>query len=329
MKNNRRKTLLSLGLIMVLVTSVVVAAGTDIIAKRVDMAVYYNGQRINFEKDQQPLAINNRTYVSARTLADALGKKVIWNPNDPTSVYITSDVNEAQFNQMVIDLNQSKIDIANKNAEIKRLNEKVKELEEELKKKEEKGQDLRDFESKLNRDYRDYKGTRLDIVLKGDSKDIKVDIRIDKNYYKDWEYLTVSEQERLIEDIVYDLQREYKNPKINGFLDGSLKDNSYDFYTNNNDKLVIGGSSGSSSSTITRLEEKIESYYRDDVKSVEIKDEGSSIVAKVSTRYDANKINIDTLRNNIRYDIRDGLNVGSGVKIYVDIYDGYETRLDE
>ncbi|MBU5313131.1 hypothetical protein KQI38_13890 [Tissierella carlieri] len=326
MNNIKKKAVAVLGAATILGTSVftgVMAAGTDVVGKIANMKIFNNGAAISVPSDQQPIIVNNRTYLPVRALGEALGKQVSWSQNDPNSVYISAGANEQQYSQLALDLNQAKIQIVEKEAKIKELEAKVKNLEEELKKKEDSVTGLTAFEKDLNKYYGDYEKLRVDITLREKSSSIVVDIDINKSYYTAWDKLSYTKQERLISDIVSDIQKEYKYPKVEGTLSAGTKASSYDFYTDSKDKLQIDVQSGSGSSSrgdYASLERYIISEYSE-VYDASITEYDYNIVADIelkSNRYTTDELY--DLRTDIGYDIDVDLNRSAKYKIYVDFY---------
>lgn len=332
MKNIKKKAVAILGAATILGTSVftgAMAAGPDIVGKIANLTILNNGAAMSIPNDQKPIVVNNRTYLPVRALGEALGKQIDWYANDPNKIYISSGANEQQYSQLALDLNQAKIQIIEKDTKIKDLEAKVKNLEEELKKKEEsKGTSLTAFEKELNRYYGDYEKLKLDITLKEKGKDIVVDIDINKSYYSDWDKLTTTKQEKLIEDIVYDIQKEYKYPKIDGYVNAGTKASSYDFYTDTKDRLQIGTRT-SSGSTSRGDYASLERYIISDFSAVYdaiITESDYDIVAEIelkSNRYTTSEL--DDLRTDIAYEIDWELNRTAKYKIYVDFY--YDGKL--
>lgn len=327
MKNVKKKAIAVLGATIILGTSVfttVTADGTNVVGKIANLIIYNNGITMNLPADQKPILVNNRTYLPVRALGEALGKQIDWYPHDPNNVYISDGVNQQQYTQLVLELSQTKVKNAEKDSKIKDLEAKVKSLEDELDKKT-TSKTLTNLENEINKYYGNYGKVRLSVTLSEKSNKVIVDITINKNYYSEWDRLSTSEQERLISDIVYDIQKGYKYPSIDGYLNADTKSSSYDFYTDSKDKIIIGSRSGTGSSNwgnYSSLERSIISDYSD-VHDIDITESNYDIIAKVELKYAYNRYDlseINNLRTYIAYDIDRDLNRSTNYRIYVDFY---------
>lgn len=322
MKNMKKKAVAVLGAATILGTSVftgAVASGTDIKGKIANMTIFNNGSAMSLPADQKPIIVNNRTYLPVRALGEALGRNIDWNASNPNSVYITGGQDQATFNQMALELSQAKIQIIDKDKKISDLEAKVKELDDKLKKQEEdKGTSISELENQLDKDYGRYKGVDLNIDLSGNDSKVKVKVSIASKYQTDWDRLTKSEREGLVEDIVYDIQREYKKAKVEGYVDSGYSSTSIDFYTDSRDKLVIEGSSGTGNTGATKrdVEDRILNKYYDEIKSVEIVEGSDYFDVDIKPEYVLTRTEKDRIEDFVKDEIESELSSRKTIKIY-------------
>lgn len=306
MKNMKKKAVAVLGAATILGTSVftgAAASGTDIKGKIANMTIFNNGSAMSLPADQKPIIVNNRTYLPIRALGEALGRNIDWNASNPNSVYITGGQDQATFNQMALELSQTKIQIIDKDKKISDLEAKVKELEDKLKKQDESSStSFSDFEKKLNRDYGTYKSVDLDIRLTGTESKAKLVVYVDSRDRNKWEDLTSSQREKVIEDIVYDVQREYKKASIDGYVEGGKNSAYFDFYTDTRDKLQFKGSGTGGYLTNSEMATYLENNYRD-VYKAEVSTKGYYVDVIVDLNYDLTNSQIENLVDDMKSDI--------------------------
>ncbi|WP_018750013.1 copper amine oxidase N-terminal domain-containing protein [Paenibacillus sanguinis] len=84
-----------------------------------------------------------------------------------------------------------------------------------LKDKSSSSSDLGDLEDDLNDDYGTYQSVDFDIKLSGDEDDITVKIYVDR---KDWEGLSSSRKSSFKKAIIDDIEDEYDDADINGYI---------------------------------------------------------------------------------------------------------------
>ncbi|CAK7045639.1 stalk domain-containing protein [Tissierella sp.] len=226
--------------------------------------IFRNGQEVSLGVDDvtkqpyKPFVTNGRTYIPVRAIADVLGKDVNWD--GPNSTVYISDKPDENYNYVLVQLLQEQ-------EKSSKLEAKVKELEAELAKvkEEAKVSNLSDMEKYLNKEYDKYKDVRFEIKLSGDSKDIKAKIYINKNDNSYWNSLTTSQIEKFVEDIVYDIERDFKNANISGYIENDYTGKEVvDFKINSKGKLeiYINNRSGGSSSKIEDIYD-MEDYLND------------------------------------------------------------------
>lgn len=293
MKNIGKKVVAVLGVTTILGTSIFAgasAAGTELRGKIMKMNIFNNGSAITIPQDQQPIIVNNRTYLPVRALGEALGRQVDWYANDPNSIYISGSANEAQYNQMALDLNQTRLQIAEKDSKIKDLEAKIKNLEEELKKKDDVST-LSDLEKKLEKELGKYKDIYFDIRVKGTEKRIDIQVTVDKRDEKDWDDLSIKNKEDYIKDLVYETERMFKKSPIEGSIYSGSSITEIFFEVDSRGNLYIddweysSGSRGKLTSTeLTRLERDLELDFSSDIAKASIKDDGDYMNVEVELK---------------------------------------------
>lgn len=194
-----------------------------------DIKIFSNNQQIKM--DVKPFVINGTTYVPVRFISEMLNKDVSWNQAN-YRIDIT-DKPDTNYNYVLQQMIQ-------KQEKINELEAKVKQLEAELASKKSSVSNLTDLEKYLNKEYDIYKKVEFDIVLSGSTKDIKVKIYIDRDDNSRWSSLTTSDIKTYIEDIVDDIQYEFKDANITGYIENDYTGKQVaDFYLNSKGKLVI------------------------------------------------------------------------------------------
>ncbi|WP_406242738.1 stalk domain-containing protein [Tissierella carlieri] len=327
MKNMKKKAVAVLGAATILGTSVftgVMAAGTDVVGKIANMTIFNNGAAMSLPADQKPIIVNNRTYLPVRALGEALDKNIDWTASNPNSVYITdkSGQNQQDINYLLQQITKAQADVKEKDAKIVTLEDKVKELEAKLKEQDDKVGNLSDLEKKLNRDYGDYKKVRLDIVLKGDKDEVKVDVVVSKADRGIWDDLYDKERKDLVEDIVYAIQKEYKNASVKGYVNSGLNSTSLDFYTDKRGDVQYYGTGSSSGSYLTATEMKayLENRYRNDVDRVSVSVSGYNVDVEVDlykNLYDSEiRDLVDEMKSDIVYQMKDVYKQDILIKVY-------------
>lgn len=238
----KRKLMLLIVAILVVGSSTVFAADSVQNIKGFfssTIKIFRNGQEVDLGIDEvtkqpyKPFVTNGRTYIPVRAIADVLGKDVNWD--GPNSTVYISDKPDENYNYVLVQLLQEQ-------EKSSKLEAKVKELEAELAKvkEEAKVSNLSDMEKYLNKEYDKYKDIRFEIKLSGDSKDIKAKIYINKNDNSYWNSLTTSQIEKFVEDIVYDIERDFKNANISGYIENDYTGKEVvDFKINSKGKLDI------------------------------------------------------------------------------------------
>jgi len=190
----------------------------------------------------EPFIVDGTTYVPLRGIAEMLGYQVNFNPNTYRIDITGTDI--STLTQKIIQ----------QEATIKSLEAKLAGYEEV---------DLDDLEDDLIDDY-DKLGTLdvMDIILKGDAKNIKVEIYLDLDTSAKvtaWEDLEDEEDELIdfLQDIVDDILDEAPDATITGFIeDEDSGDELIKFSVNTKDDVVLGSSS-TSTGDVADLEDEL------------------------------------------------------------------------
>lgn len=206
----RRFALISLILLLVAAIAAppTLAAGSEKYLKaNYGVQILFNNNVLT--STNQPFIVDGTTYVPLRMLMESFGdKQIVW---DGTSkrVLITSGISQMETLYMQ--------QIASRNTQITELQNKVKTLEAQLAAAEDAADDvdLDNLEDDLNDDYEDFEGLDLSITLSGDNEEITLKIAIDD---VDWDTLTASKKEDLLQDICDDIWDEAEDADIIGTI---------------------------------------------------------------------------------------------------------------
>jgi len=226
-------------------------AGTIVQAQFKNLKIIFNGQQV--PNDTQPVIINGSTYLPLRKLATLFDKNISW---DAATQQITiSDNSNSEIESL-------KAQIAEKDIQIQLLQIQLANAT---------PTDIWDLEDQLNDDYGDYRDMEWDITLDGDEDDVEVEIEIDlDDYDRDWDRLSTSKKERLIEDICDDILAEYEDAEISGTVSDSSRSSSNElmsFTVNSRGKLTI-----EETSDLSDLEDDLNDEYYDYLEDDDIDD---------------------------------------------------------
>lgn len=226
-----------------------------------DIKVFNNGQRIVFDTKTQPFIVEGTTYVPVRALSDIFNKEVGWDGTTYT-ITLTDRPDPA-----VTDLWQQLL--AGKN-EIVELKVKIAALEKQLAEKEANEKyDIKDLQKDLNYDHGKYEKIDFDIYLtsKKNDKNIEVGISVDLDYdLSRWNSLSSKKLKDYLQDIVDDIQKEFKDADITGYIEDSSSSKYKElatFYLNTRGTLVVEEKSNSSSgnTTLSDLQRNLNNWW--------------------------------------------------------------------
>ena len=238
LRNKRLKKILITTLALILVLGTVVVAAENISTKQLTATF----GRIKFNVDGKDVTnqieskygtpafvVDDRSYVPVRAIAELMGLEIDYDNNTHTAKITDSKSDEYEK------------ELKAKDAEIAKLKKEI----EDLKKNVVEVSDLEDLEKDLNKEFGTYKNVDFDISLKENKNDIDVAITVDlrtstERSYWNRIYNSKNDLRDMIEDIVDDISKEFKNTKITG-----------DIYDENDNKTLVTFTKNKSSSTVT------------------------------------------------------------------------------
>ena len=225
MTRSKRITMLILVALTLTVFSVSAVYGANALNVKAypGVTIIYNGKQLT--DAQQPLIINDYTYVPLRMVMENFGKTVTWDGAN-RQVLITNSIAEAQKDADLINLQNENKKLQ---ATIDQLNATIADLQ----KKRTGFADLDDVEDHLidyfedaGYDYFSDDDLVFSFTLSGDEDEIEYDIKVDFRYsdkYDDLRDLSSSKIEDFLEDVEAEIldevdRTEYEDAKITGEL---------------------------------------------------------------------------------------------------------------
>ena len=203
-----------------------------------NIKLYNNGVQVNLQNTpiihQKEGAAGGTTYVAIRELGELLDKTVTWDQAS-YSAYIVDKPGQ-NYQSMLMELIEKQEKIVTLEAKVAELEKEVKELKEA---KEEKVTDLTDLEKYLNTRNGYYEGLSFDIRLSGTTKNMTVKIYEMSNSRYDVRNLRDSEIKKYLENIVADIERDFKNAGIEGYIEDVRGREVANFYVTSRGSLVI------------------------------------------------------------------------------------------
>lgn len=183
-----------------------------------------------------------RSYAPIRAIADLLGVDIDYD--NTTHTAIITDPREDEHRKQ---LDDKDTEIAKLKAEITKLEKEVKKVKEEEKKEEVVKKDLKSLQTSLNKKYSEYEKVEFDIVLKEEkSNKITIDVTTNLSQTRDeqnWIRMRYSDKKYLMEDLVDQVKKEFKNADITGTIyDSFSRKNLYTFRLNTNGTVSITNS---------------------------------------------------------------------------------------
>ena len=185
-----------------------------------DIKIFNNNTPVQLK--DQPFIVDGTTYLPVRSVAEMLGKDITWNGT--TRQIGINDKPGTSYSEMQNKFIVQEVKNIELEGKVKDLETKVKDLEAKLKAKEEsKVSTLSDLEKVLNKNHGTDNKISFDIKLYGNVDNIEVRIFVNKDRYNyGWDSFTSTQKERYLQDIVYDILKEFKNAKVSGYVeDGS------------------------------------------------------------------------------------------------------------
>lgn len=213
-----------------------------------------------------------RSYVPVRAIADIVGANVNWDPNTFTA-HITSDTSSTAYLEQQLLYSQ---------AEIQSLRDEIKKLKDGSVSN--SGKSVSDVEKDLRKEYDNYEKISFDISLRGKAKDLDLEVELDLGRSRDkekWDDLRDRDKERFIENMVDDIQKEFKDADIKGYIrDKDSRDKLYTFEKRGSRRIEITKEkSGKGDGSIRDVRKRLDKDYSDDLGNVrsisfDIKDNG-------------------------------------------------------
>ena len=223
-----------------------------------EIKIFRNQTQIQLEP--KPFIVDGTTYVPLRALSNIFDKEILW---DGTNYRI--DINDKPGQISTDNFNYMMGLLTEKQNEINELKAKVAKLEKELAAKESSKTSISELEKYLNKEYGYYRNMWFDIYLSGKKDDIIVKIYVDLDkYYSKWNALSSTQIKSFIEDIVEEIEYDYNNADIEGYIeDDSTGDKLVDFYINAKGNLIIDTDYDyySGSNTLSDMEKYLNNYH--------------------------------------------------------------------
>lgn len=262
-----------------------------------NIKIVYNGNEVSTDASTEPFMINGTTYVPLRVAGTALDKKVSWDGNNKRVVIednaapvdnTTVVALNQQINNLTQQLATTKAEVASKDATIAQLEKDKAALQEQVNKNNSSNNNnsssstsLRDLEDDLNDDYGDYERTYAEISLKGNDRNVTVNIDVDKDRWND---LSSSKQKSFLQDIADDIIREYSRANITGTVyDDSNSNKLLTFETNSRgDVTTETVNSNKSLSSLSRdLRTAFNGYKSVTVTEVSLEGDSREVIANI------------------------------------------------
>lgn len=272
-----------------------------------NIKIVYNGSEVSTDASTEPFMINGTTYVPLRVAGTALDKKVSWDGNNKRVVIednaapvdnTTVVALNQQINNLTQQLATTKAEVATKDATIAQLEKDKAALQEQVNKNKNSSSSnssssisLRDLEDDLNDDYGDYERTYAEISLKGNDRNVTVNIDVDKSR---WNNLSSSKQKSFLQDIADDIIREYSRANITGTVyDDSSSNKLLTFETNS--RGTITTETTNSNTNLSSLARDLRATFHGNkgvsVTEVTLDGDSSEVVANIYVnRFEWNKL---------------------------------------
>ncbi|MFB5760065.1 stalk domain-containing protein [Paenibacillus medicaginis] len=306
-----------------------------------NIAIVYNGNTVPSDASTEPFMINGTTYLPLRMVGTALDKKITWDGNNKRVVI---EDNQAPvdpstitaLNNQINTLNQqvatAKSEAATKDATIAQLQKDKEALQKQIddNKKNNSSTSLGDLEDDLNDDYGNYESTKSEIVLSGNSDKLTLRVNVSKT---GWNKLSSSKKTNLIQDMVDDIRKTYKDATISGSVrDDDGGSTLADITVRSSGTASL--SEKSSGVDISDLEDDIQDDFSN-WKNVKFDIKLTGDEDKVTVKVYVNKDDWNSLSSSHRSDFKDGIveaidNEYSDADINGTIYDKSDnnSRLD-
>lgn len=178
----------------------------------------YNGKIVN-PGANEPFIVDQTTYVPIRMVGELVGKNVQWDgANKLILINDTVDQSVVQKDLEIIQL-KSEIDSLKKELEQAKTGTKTEDKNDDKKDDKKDDKSLKELEKDINDDYGKLKNVVFEITLRGDEREIEVEIETDLyRYQKYWDKLDEKDLEKHIKELCEDIWEVYDKAKITGDL---------------------------------------------------------------------------------------------------------------
>jgi catabolite regulation protein CreA len=209
-------------------------ATKNIKASYENIKLMINGKQVVLPASQEPFIINGTTYLSVRSVAEALGCYVTWLAEAKTVAVTGTDTSElailkAQATQKDNEIQNLKTQLAQKDQQVQDLYDRLNNssYDDEDEDDDDDDEDIADLEDQLNDDYDEIGDVAIDkLDLSGDEDDLDVEIEVDLDEYdSEWEDLSDSNIKSWIKNMVNEIQDELSDDTG---VDGEIIDNDSD-----------------------------------------------------------------------------------------------------
>lgn len=223
MRKNIKKILIS-SLAMVMVVGTVAVTAPQITKKNIPATfgrvnVTVDGE--NVTNKVEGFISNGVTYMPLRAISNVFGYTVNWNANTNMATLNSSGDNPALLKQQ---LRMKDVEIARLEDELKKAKDGTSSVT---------GKSMRDIESDLQKDYDRFENIDWSIRLKGDNRSIDLEVEVDLGTSREkdrWDDLRDRDIETFIEDMVNDIQRDYRDADVKGYIrDSDAREDLYTF----------------------------------------------------------------------------------------------------
>lgn len=267
------KRIVATSLASVVILSTAAFAASKVYTKQIP-ATYgrikfnYNGvdvtQDIESKYGTPAFISGDRSYAPVRAIADLVGVNVRWDAATYTAYLTSNTTNTTLLEQQVTMLK----------AENETLKQKLKDGGSS-----DSDKSISDLEKQLRKDYGTYERIDFDISLSGNSKraDLKITTNLGSSRNRDnWNDLSERDRERFIEKVVADIQREYRDCDVDGYLrDSDSRDDLYTFRKDGSRSIDFKSKSGSNMKDVEKRLNKDHDRLGD-IKNIEftVKEDG-------------------------------------------------------
>ena len=316
-KSKTKKAIISTLVVLMLVSTVAFAA--DVFEKKVTttqgrIKLSYEGKDVTKEVEKKygtpsftVKDYDSRAYVPVRALAEVMGIEVEYDHK--TDVANFKDTEKKLLKEQ---LASKESETAKLKAELAVMELENKDLKKKLdeKKEEQAKTSISELEKRLNKSYGVVDNVGFNIVLKESKDTITANIYIDTrdSYERNaWNRMDRRKKESMIQDIVKEIEKDFKNYKIDGSIyDNYEKYNVYTFNMTSNGRLSITDRDYTRDDFRYNLDSQIRSaLYNLDIKKVDIDDRYANdiLVEVILNKRPASSV-IDRIEGELIYAIR-------------------------